>query len=160
MIRLHPMTDGDFAWLLGEDGASASLQLCQGGFSPPEIVAMLREVTAAVQRTSESPVAWLIVEDDLAVGMMSFTKALPDGRYELGYGVAPTHEGCGVTTQALALLLATARADGRSGLTVETSVANPASQRVLKKNGFVRSGTRDDPEDGPLLCWSIDLAKD
>jgi RimJ/RimL family protein N-acetyltransferase len=160
MIRLHAMTDGDFAWLLGEDGAPASLRLCQGGFSPPEVIAMLRGVTEAVQRTSEAPVAWLIVADDVVVGMASFTRALPDGRYEFGYGVAPTHEGRGITTQALALLLETARVDGRSGLTAETSIDNPASQRVLEKNGFVRSGARDDPEDGQLTCWSIDLAKD
>lgn len=160
MIRLHAMTDGDFAWLLGEDGAPASLQLCRGGFSPPEVIAMLREVAEAVQRTSEAPVAWLIVEDAVAVGMVSFTKALPDGRYELGYGVAPTHEGRGITTQALALLLEAARRDGRGVLTAETSIDNPASQRVLEKNGFVRSGTRDNPEDGPLICWSIDLVKD
>lgn len=160
MIRLHPMTDRDFAWLLGEARAPEPLGLCDGGFSPPEVVAMLRGVTAAVQRTSEAPVAWLIVEEDAAIGMVSFTKAHSDGGYELGYGVAPAYEGRGVTTRALALLLEAARADGRTVLTAETSVDNPASQRVLEKNGFGRSGMRDDPEDGPLICWSIDLAKD
>jgi RimJ/RimL family protein N-acetyltransferase len=154
------MTDRDFGWLLGEAPAPGTLCLCAGGFSPPEIVAMLREVTAEVAKTSASPVAWLIAEGGEVIGMVSFTRAHGDGRYELGYGVAPAHEGRGITTRALALLLETARTDGRSRLTAETSVDNPGSQRVLEKNGFVRTGTRDDPEDGPLICWSIDLANE
>jgi RimJ/RimL family protein N-acetyltransferase len=39
-------------------------------------------------------------------------------------------------------------------------VDNPGSQRVLEKNGFVPDGTRDDPEDGPLRLWAIDLTTD
>jgi RimJ/RimL family protein N-acetyltransferase len=42
-------------------------------------------------------------------------------------------------------------------LTAETSVDNPGSQRVLEKNGFAAIGTREDPEDGALINWAIDL---
>jgi RimJ/RimL family protein N-acetyltransferase len=38
-------------------------------------------------------------------------------------------------------------------LIAETALTNPASARVLEKNGFVVTGTRIDPEDGALRCW-------
>jgi RimJ/RimL family protein N-acetyltransferase len=121
------------------------------------VIAMLRGVTAQVAEGESRPVAWLASEDNVVVGMVSFTKRAPDGRYELGYGTAPAFNGQGVMTRTLAALLPIARAQGHDGLTAETSVDNPASQRVLEKNGFARTGTRDDPEDGALICWAIDL---
>lgn len=42
-------------------------------------------------------------------------------------------------------------------LTAETSVDNPASQTVLARNGFRRVGEREDAEDGPLICWRLEL---
>lgn len=157
MITLHAMTDRDYAWLLGEELRTDGLVQCEGGIAPPEVSAMLRGVTAQVARTTDKPTAWLIAEDDLVVGMTSFTKRDENGRYEIGYGVAPAHEGRGVMTRALAALLPIVAADGHAGLTAGTSVDNPGSQRVLEKNGFVRTGTRDDPEDGALILWAIDL---
>jgi RimJ/RimL family protein N-acetyltransferase len=157
MITLHPMTDHDYAWLLDEESRADGLAQCEGGIAPPEVTAMLRGVTAQVATTTDAPVAWLIAEDGMVVGMTSFTKCEEDGRYEIGYGVAPAHEGRGVMTAAIAALLPIVRADGHAGLTAATSVDNPGSQRVLEKNGFVRTGTRDDPEDGLLITWAIDL---
>ncbi len=158
MIILHAMTDTDFAWLLGETPARADgLTQCDGGIGPVEVTALMRDVTKGVAATTDRPVAWMIADGDQVVGMTSFTKQGDDGRYEIGYGVAPAHEGRGVMTRAITALLPILRADGHSGLTAETSVDNPGSQRVLDKNGFVRTGTRDDPEDGALITWAIDL---
>ena len=39
---------------------------------------------------------------------------------------------------------------------VETGVDNPALQRARTER-LVRSGTRDDPEDGAFTSWAIDL---
>lgn len=158
MINLHPMTDHDFAWLLGETQPRADgLTQCDGGIAPVEVTTLMRDVNRRVAATADRPVAWMIADGDEVVGMTSFTKQGDDGRYEIGYGIAPTHEGRGVMTRAIATLLPMLRADGHSGLTAETSVDNPGSQRVLDKNGFVRTGTRDDPEDGALITWAIDL---
>jgi RimJ/RimL family protein N-acetyltransferase len=158
MIRLNAMTDADFAWILGEVPAHPDgLIMAEGGLTPPEVIAMLRGVTANVAAGESRPVAWLASEDGVVVAMVSFTKRSANGRYELGYGTAPTFEGQGVMTRTLGALLPLARAQGHDGLTAETSVDNPGSQRVLEKNGFVRTGTRDDPEDGALICWAIDL---
>jgi len=158
MTRLKAMTDADFAWMLGEFGAHADgLAMPEGGLAPPEVIAMLREVTAGVAASEDRPVAWLASEGNVVVGMVSFTKRAANGHYELGYGTAPAFGGRGVMTRTLAALLPLARTQGHNGLTAETRVDNPASQRVLEKNGFVRTGTRDDPEDGALICWAIDL---
>jgi RimJ/RimL family protein N-acetyltransferase len=158
MTCLHPMTDADYGWLLGERlDHPAQLRLPEAAISPPEVVSMLRGVTAGIASTEPRPVAWLASEDGALVAMISFTKRGADGRYELGYGVSPAHRGQGVMTRALAALLPLLAADGHHGLTVETSVDNPASQRVLERNGFARTGTRDDPEDGALITWAIDL---
>ena len=158
MIKLHAMTDADFAWMLGEtDAHPDGLTMADGGLTAPEVVAMLRGVTANVAAGDERPVAWLASQDGTVAAMASFTKRGPDGRYELGYGTAPVFDGQGVMTRTLAALLPLVRAQGHHGLTAETSVDNPGSQRVLEKNGFVRTGTRDDPEDGALICWAIDL---
>ena len=158
MIKLHAMTDADFAWMLGEVEAHPDgLAMAEGGLTPPEVIAMLRDVTAGVAAGEDRPVAWLASEKGVVAAMVSFTKRSPNGRYELGYGTAPAFEGQGVMTRTLAALLPLARAQGHDGLTAETSVDNPGSQRVLEKNGFVRTGTREDPEDGALICWAIEL---
>jgi len=159
MISLHPMTDRDFAWLLGEATRADGLTLCAGGIAPDEVTAMLHGVMAEVAPTTDKSVAWLIADDGVVVGMTSFTRLGADGCYEIGYGVAPGHEGRGVMTAAIAALLPILAADGHAGLTAGTSVDNPGSQRVLERNGFVRTGTRDDPEDGALITWAIDLTK-
>lgn len=157
MVRVIPMTDADYAWLLGEASRDDGLRQCDGGIAPNEVTAMLRGITAGLATNDPRPLAWLIAEDNEVVGMTSFTKRLPDGRYEIGYGIAPAHEGRGVMTAAMTALLPILRADGHRGLTAATSVDNPGSQRVLEKNGFEHQGTRDDPEDGMLNLWAIDL---
>lgn len=43
------------------------------------------------------------------------------------------------------------------GLTAATRVDNPGAQRALARNGFVRTGTREDPDDGTPITWAIDL---
>jgi len=156
MTRLLPMTDMDYAWLLAPE-PRADLRLCAGGLAQDEVTAMLRGITAGLAAADARALAWLIIENGEAVGMASFTRRGADGRYEIGYGIAPARQGRGVMTRALAALLPMLRADGHRGLTAANSVDNRGSQRVLEKSGFVPAGTRDDPEDGLLNLWAIDL---
>jgi RimJ/RimL family protein N-acetyltransferase len=152
------MTDADFAWLTGEARAHpADLSLPEPNIAPAGVLAMLRGLAARLAAADDRPVAWLVSESGLVVAMISFTEREADGRYEIGYGVAPAHQGRGVMTRALASLLPLLAAQGHLGLTVGTGVDNLASQRVLERNGFVKTGTRDDPEDGALVTWAIDL---
>ena len=157
MVQLIAMTDDDFAWLMGEGSGRGGLSVATGGLAPREVTALVRRVTAEEAPYTSRELSWMVAEDAQVVGMISCTKPAGERRYEIGYGTAPACMGRGVATAAVAAMLDVARDQGLFGLTAETSVSNPASQRVLEKNGFVRRGGRVDAEDGPLVCWSHDL---
>jgi len=97
----------------------------------------------------------MIVIDNEVVGLCG-EKHAPDsdGMVEIGFGVASRRRGRGYATRAIAELIDIAARDMLvHRLMAETAVANIASQRVLERNAFVRTGTRSDPEDGELIVW-------
>lgn len=148
----------DFAALLRGE-APAPYRLCDSPIAPPEVLTMLSELAERIGQTFR-PSAWMIVEDGEIVGLISpvDTLELTDHSLRIGYGVAPTRWGRGVATRAVAELAACARKDDRvRALTAETSVDNPASQTVLSRNGFQAVGERVDGEDGPLICWRLEV---
>ncbi|MEN6335959.1 MAG: GNAT family N-acetyltransferase [Phycisphaerales bacterium] len=90
----------------------------------------------------------------LIVGSGCFKGAPVLNQVEIGYGVAEAHEGKGYASAGVARMVEEAFAHGGiNAVIAETSVNNPASQRVLEKNGFTRTGQREDPEDGLLIQW-------
>lgn len=146
----------DFAALLRGE-APPPYRLCDSPLAPPEVLVMLAQLTDQIREVF-SPAAWMIVEKGEIVGLISPTQALDvsERALRIGYGVAPSRQGKGVATRAVADLVAWARNDGRvEVLTTETSIDNPASQAVLARNGFQHVGERDDAEDGPLICWRL-----
>jgi RimJ/RimL family protein N-acetyltransferase len=148
-------TDAHFAALIA--GASPDgLAVAEGGVEAPEVLAMLRGLSAQVGE-SFHPNAWMIVEDGEVVGLTSLVRTPYVGdTVMIGYGVAPSRRQRGVARRAVADLLAWARADHRvTTVTAETSIHNGPSQRVLEANGFERTGERTDEEDGELFCWSV-----
>ena len=158
MVELKAMQDGDFAWLLGEGPASTEAPaICDGGVAPRAVVELIRGVAAKNRDALGGDVAWLVVSDGEAVGMISFTRPHDGKRPEIGYGIADSRQGRGHATQAVTALLPILRARGFDGLTAETGVGNRPSQLVLERNGFVRTGERTDPEDGDLYLWTIGL---
>lgn len=94
----------------------------------------------------------------LIVGSGCF-KGTPVLRHvEIGYGVAQAQEGRSYASAGVARMVEEAFAHGGvDAILAETSVHNPASQRVLEKNGFHRTGRREDPEDGLLIRWRCDF---
>ena len=158
MVELRAMQDSDFAWLLGESPAPASAPaVCEGGIAPREVIELIRGVAAKNREALGGEVAWLVVADNEAVGMISFTRPHDGERPEIGYGIADSRQGHGHATGAVTALLPIVRAAGFDGLTAETGVDNRASQVVLERNGFIRTGERTDPEDGDLYLWTIGL---
>ena len=148
-------TDAHFAALIA-GRAPDGLAVAEGGVETPEVLVMLRGLSAEVGESFQ-PNAWLIVEDGEVVGLTSLVRTPYVGdTVMIGYGVAASRRGRGIARRAVAELLAWARADWRvTTVTAETSIHNAASQRVLEANGFARTGQRTDEEDGELVCWAV-----
>lgn len=95
---------------------------------------------------------YLVVEAAEAIGQLG-TIGPPAGEVEIGYGINPSARGRGVATAAVAELLRLL--GGRPGIdriVARTAIDNPASGRVLAKNGFRVAGrVRDGGEE--LLLW-------
>jgi len=143
---LHPATDEDFRWLLGERDATRPLRIAPD-LAPPEVLAIVRGL----------PANWLIVVAHEIVGIIGL-KADGGEEVEIGYGVAASREGRGHASGAVTALLPILEARAVRLVNAETSIDNIASQRVLERNGFARVGERVDEEDGPLYCWRKVLA--
>jgi RimJ/RimL family protein N-acetyltransferase len=156
ILQLHPASDADFAWLLDpKTPHSAGLTVPPGGIEAAPILSLLRRVANNV-RPAHPPGMWLMVADGEIVGLIGY-KLAPDseGRIELIYGVAASRHQRGFCTQAVADVVRIAEGDAVLRLLyAETAVANQPSQKVLRANGFHQSATREDAEDGALLCWS------
>lgn len=157
MTHLLTMTDADFAWLLGEADGRRGLTIADGGIGEAWVTQLVRDTAAEAAEFTSRDLAWMIADGDEVVGMIAATKPAGRHRFEIGYGIAASREGRGHTTAAVGQVIDIARRQGLSGLTAETAPDNPGSRRVLEKNGFVRSGTRFDPDDGAVLTWSYEL---
>lgn len=152
-MTILPAEDADFE-ALTEAGLVRGLRVAEGGVAPTPVMEMLRELACQV-RSSCSPAAWWILDGGDIVGLCSI-KAGPSegGEIDIGYGVAASRQGRGAATRAVGEVLGWARLRKElTAVTAETSARNPASQRVLERNGFIPIGTRTDPEDGELICW-------
>ena len=101
----------------------------------------------------------MMVAGGEVVGLCSY-KGPPDeqGKVEIGYGVAAKRRRLGHATAAAALLVAEALADPRvRRLVAETALSNLASQRVAQANGFIRTGTSHDADEGEMVVWTLEL---
>jgi ribosomal-protein-alanine N-acetyltransferase len=88
-----------------------------------------------------------------AVGQLG-TMGPPTGDpVEIGYGINASASGRGIATSAVAALMSLLEARPEVGSVVARSaVDNPASGRVLEKNGFLVTG-HEDSDEGELVVW-------
>lgn len=154
-MQLLPMTDAHFDWLLGSPAPADAPRLAEGGLASDEIVELIRGVAAEVGGEA----VWMMVANGEGVGMISIKLRDEKGRWDIGYGVAPSRERRGHAKAAVAELARIARAQGASGLTAETLPDSGASPAVLRHNGFVCIGQFDHPEDGLVDQWVLEWAK-
>ena len=127
-----------------------------GGVDGAIVLRIVRDLTSrAAARGMRA--TWAIVAMGEIVGLCSYVRETVDREIEIGYGVAASRRGNGFATAAVATLVPIARADGFVTLVAQTAVANPASARVLEKNGFVVMGNRVDSEDGEFVVWRVSL---
>ncbi len=134
--------------MLAGEGTHDGLRLPDGGVDHPAVLTYLRKLAGECG-------SWLVVDGGEVVGLCGHKHApTAAGAVEIGYGIVASRRGQGLATAAMAAMLDIASKDLRiRHLTAETAADNIASQRVLEKNGFVRVGTRVDPEDGALVLW-------
>jgi RimJ/RimL family protein N-acetyltransferase len=153
-MRLVAASDDHFRWMLEGDGLCDGLRLPPGGVDHPAILKYLRRVAADLRNRSGGG-SWLVVERDEVAGLCSHKHApTPGGDVEIGYGIVEACRSQNIATTAVAGMLELAARDEEIvRFIAETASDNLPSQRVLEKNGFVRTGTRVDPEDGGLILW-------
>ena len=145
-LVLEPCGPDAFAWLLGEGPPPAAREgdMVAPDLAPPEVMTIVRGF----------PASWMMIEAGEVVGLLSLLRSPGDGGpVEIGYGVAASREGRGHASRAVGLLLPMLEKRGIAVVLAETSVNNPASQRVLENNRFARVGERIDPEDGAVVQW-------
>lgn len=109
----------------------------------------------------ESASAWwapfvFVLEAEQAVVGLGGYKGPPDGAgvVEIGYSIAPTHQGQGFATEAAhAMVLHALRRTGVLAVRAHTLPERNASARVLEKNGFRKVAETIDPDDGVVWRW-------
>jgi len=101
-------------------------------------------------------IGYLAEEDSQVVGMCGFKSPPQDGRVEIAYGATPGNEGRGIATQMARQLVQVVR-DAEKDITVvaQTLPEEGASTAILRKLGFVLTGTVNDPEDGDVWEWCL-----
>ena len=157
--ELVEISDAHFRWMLGKQQAPApGLTLPPGGVDGAETLQIVRRMTRRLH-DGGSRGSWMMVSDRAVVGLCSYKQA-PDasGQVEIGYGVAESCRNLGHAGRAVAAMLDYAQRDPAvRAVTASTAVANIASRRALERNGFVQTGTGNDPDDGDLIFWRHEL---
>ena len=103
----------------------------------------------------------IVLDDDAgrrAIGSIGFHGPPDDdGRVEVGYRVEPEHRRQGVATEVVQALFDWAnREHGITRFRAATAPDNVASQAVLRRFGFRRTGVQMDDIDGPELVFELD----
>lgn len=97
---------------------------------------------------------FLLSSENRIIGSGCLKHSPQDGAVEIGCGVAEGYRGRNDATLGVELLVAEGFSKPEvTAIIAETAVWNVASQRVLEMASFVRTGTRVDSEDGPVILW-------
>lgn len=79
------------------------------------------------------------------------------GVAEIGYAVSPSRQRRGIATNVVAQLLGQARRAGVTTVCAHTLAEENASAKVLIRSGFTRTDELNDPDEGAVWRWEIDL---
>lgn len=145
LLALEPMTRADADEILGRAPVTRSWADGYPTEGDLEVAGWLASGAITPVTVDEPFGPWLVVTDaGLVVGGVGFHGA-PDesGRAEIGYGIAALFRGQGIASAAVARLLDLPTLPGVSAFVAHTDADNPASARVLEKNGFVSDGADD-----------------
>jgi RimJ/RimL family protein N-acetyltransferase len=111
----------------------------------------LIEDARAFLSTADPEQVFAVMAGDVLTGMIGMLDGA-DGEKEIGYWIGRIFWGRGYASSAVRLLVEEAQRRGISRLHAYVFPDNPASMRVLEKNGFVRTGEveRDLPKRGGM----------
>ena len=152
-MTLRPMLDGEIEALMeriDDEGLRAAYgEMLDGSKRDPE------------NRIWYAPWKMVLTDNQESVGDLCFKGPVKNHAVEIGYGVLSEHESNGYASEAVRAMTQWAfRQKDVVFVEAETAPDNKASQRVLKKCGFVPDGTTG--EEGPrfvlessLTNWSI-----
>jgi RimJ/RimL family protein N-acetyltransferase len=102
-------------------------------------------------------VGYLAFEGNNCVGCCGFTSPPAGGVVEIAYFTYPDFEGRGIATAMAQRLISIAQGcDPSVRVIAHTLTEENASNHILKKLGFARTGTVDHPEDGKIWEWSYE----
>jgi [ribosomal protein S5]-alanine N-acetyltransferase len=158
-LRVEPVTR-DWATAFAEGEAVFSerfgITVEPGWIGFPEALPALVE---GARREGASAWGWHFVfaDDGALIGNAGWKGAPVAGTVEIGYAVAPSHQGRGVATAVVRELLDRARAAGVRTVTAHTLAVESASTAVLRHCGFEPVSALVDPEDGKVWRWEVQL---
>ena|SRR5437773_7365939 len=102
-------------------------------------------------------IGYLAIEGRNCVGACGFTSAPVGGITEIAYFTYPDFEKRGIATRMAQQLISIAKdCDPSVRLIAHTLTEENVSTHILKKLGFVFTGTVDHPEDGKIWEWSYE----
>jgi RimJ/RimL family protein N-acetyltransferase len=135
-----------------------SLTLAEGGCAPSYVYERALDNMRAAPDWADILATRLYILDGHQIIGAGGVKAPPldDGEVEIGYGVAPAWQGCGLGTEAARQLTEEALAHGATRVSAFTTPDNIASWRLLQRIGFRRDGATIDPDDGLAWRWIKD----
>jgi [ribosomal protein S5]-alanine N-acetyltransferase len=96
----------------------------------------------------------------VVAGMGGFKGSPQDGAVEIGYQLAPAYRGRGLATAAVHVMVDRAKAAGLHRVLAHTLPGPNPSTAVLERVGFRHAATVEDPEQGGVWRWELDLTPD
>jgi RimJ/RimL family protein N-acetyltransferase len=170
-IKLVPLTAAVVRSRLDSDDFSATVVGLKrpvrfGAEWPGDLLPVFPMFAGALSGNEAVLGQYIIVDTDrsLAVGALGILGQVEHESVEIGYGINTSEHGRGFATAAVGLLVQgllnrTVVPARLTEITAKTAVDNRASERVLEKNGFVRTGTDHNEEDGDLITWAVRAAR-
>jgi RimJ/RimL family protein N-acetyltransferase len=156
-----------FDSLDAEDAGGAELARLLGVEAPPSWPPQFNGpetrdwIRGLMRRHPDEPgyASWYLIANGELVGAIGY-KGPPDadGMVEIGYAVVDERHRRGYASAGVELITKRALADPRvRTIAAETLPDGVASQGVLLKAGFARTGSRIDPDDGEV--WRYELKR-
>lgn len=128
----------------------------------PGVLRLARQKTGAPPDVVPQQTYWLVADGRTVVAEIRLRPQLtpPFERHHghIGYNTRPSQRGKGYATAALALVLEEARRQRLTRVMLTIEGDNPASVRVIEKNGGTLESRRTEPDTGvTVACYWIEL---